>query len=239
MSVRAAAMLALLAALGGCARSHGGSTTGAPAQAPPGTEMLAAIPLGDVAGANESALAENAPNPYEGNAQAVTEGQALFTRMNCAGCHGYDAKGAMGPNLTDTYWRYGGVPAQVFKSIYEGRPQGMPAWNPALPPEEIWKLVAYIESLGGMMPAAGYQAFLQGDRVGDNVAPEVARTLPEGGFGAKSATRPANAASSASTQPEARPDAGGNPPNGEAGNAGGGLGANAANGNGGGGNAGH
>jgi len=37
MSVRAAAMLALLAALGGCARSHGGSTTGAPAQAPPGT----------------------------------------------------------------------------------------------------------------------------------------------------------------------------------------------------------
>jgi surfactin synthase thioesterase subunit len=25
----------------------------------------------------------------------------------------------------------------------------MPAWNPALPPEEIWKLVAYLQSLGG------------------------------------------------------------------------------------------
>ena len=29
----------------------------------------------------------------------------------------------------------------------------MPAWNPALPPEEIWKLVAYVESLGGAYPA--------------------------------------------------------------------------------------
>jgi len=239
MNARTAAMIALLASLAACTRPHGGSTVNAPAHAPPGSETLTAIPLGDVAGANKSALAEDARNPYEGNPQAVSEGHSLFVRMNCAGCHGYDAKGAMGPNLTDTYWRYGGVPAQVFKSIYEGRPQGMPAWNPALPPDEIWKLVSYIESLGGMMPAQGYQALLQGDRVGDNVAPEVARTLPEGGFGTKSATQPANAASTASTTPEARPDAGVNPPNGEAGNAGGGIGANAANGSGGGGSAGH
>ena len=230
--------LLLIAALGACT-SRGGSTTGAPSEAPPAAGPLTAIPLGDVAGADKSSLAENAPNPYGDNPQAVSEGHDLFVRMNCAGCHGYDAKGAMGPNLTDTYWRYGGVPAEVFKSIYEGRPQGMPAWNPALPPEEIWKIVSYIDSLGGMMPPQAYQAQLQGDRVGDNVAPEVARTLPEGGFGSKAGPHPANNASSGSTRPEARPDAGGNPPNGEAGNAGGGIGANAANGNGGGGNAGH
>jgi len=237
VSARAAVAMTLLAVLGGCTRSHGGSTANAPPQAPVGSDVLAAIPLGDVAGARKSSLAEDAPNPYEGDPQAVAEGHDLFVRMNCAGCHGYDAKGSMGPNLTDTYWRYGSTPAQVFKSIYEGRPQGMPAWNPALPPEEIWKLVSYIESLGGTMPAQAYQAALQGDRVGDNVAPEVARTLPQGGFGTKAATHPENAASTASTQPEARPDAGGNPPNGEAGSAGG-TGANAANGNGGNGNAG-
>ena len=61
--------------------------------------------------------------------------------MNCAACHGYDLKGGMGPDLTDTYWRYGGSPADIYKSIFEGRPQGMPAWGRALPPAMIWKVV--------------------------------------------------------------------------------------------------
>ena len=136
------------------------------------------MPLGDVAGAAQSTLAAQFPNPYGNDPQAVQQGHDLFVQMNCAGCHGYGAKGAMGPNLTDGYWRYGGVPASIFKSIYQGRPQGMPAWNPALPPDEIWKIVAYIQSLGGSYPASQYQAGLQGDHQGDNVAPEVAPTLP-------------------------------------------------------------
>jgi len=74
--------------------------------------------------------------------------------MNCAGCHGYDAKGGMGPDLTDTEWRYGGTPIDIYKSIYEGRAQGMPAWGNALPTTPIWQLVAYIQSLGGTLPAA-------------------------------------------------------------------------------------
>jgi hypothetical protein len=81
----------------------------------------------------------------------------------------------MGPNLTDSGWRYGGVPASIFSSIYEGRPQGMPAWNPALPPQDIWKIVAYIQSLGGTYSADQYQASLQGDRRGDNLPAPVAR----------------------------------------------------------------
>ena len=52
------------------------------------------------------------PNPYHDNPQAVQQGHDLFIQMNCAGCHGYGAKGGMGPNLTDGYWRYGGVPAR-------------------------------------------------------------------------------------------------------------------------------
>ncbi|HZP86155.1 MAG TPA: c-type cytochrome, partial [Burkholderiales bacterium] len=99
----------------------------------------------------------------EGNPTAVQEGKNLFIKMNCAGCHGYDAGGGMGPSLVDHYWRYGGVPVSVYKSIYEGRPQGMPAWGRALPPQEIWKIVAYLESLGGTFPADAYHAALQGD----------------------------------------------------------------------------
>jgi cytochrome c oxidase cbb3-type subunit 3 len=79
--------------------------------------------------------------------QAVASGQTLFVKMNCAGCHTYTGKGFMGPDLTDTYWRYGGQPDDIYRSIYEGRPQGMPAWGKALQSDEIWQLVHYIRSL--------------------------------------------------------------------------------------------
>jgi cytochrome c oxidase cbb3-type subunit 3 len=161
-----------------CERSSGGSTAAAPPQPEAGAAALGDVPLGDVAGAAQSTLAAQFPNPYANDPQAVQQGKELFVKMNCAGCHGYGAKGAMGPNLTDGYWRYGGVPASIFNSIYQGRPQGMPAWNPALPPQDIWKIVAYIQSLGGSFPASQYQAQLQGDKHGENVAPEVAATLP-------------------------------------------------------------
>jgi cytochrome c oxidase cbb3-type subunit 3 len=175
-------------------------------------ETIAAVPLGDLAGAPESKLGAAIPNPYGNNAQAAQQGHELFVRMNCAGCHGYGAVGGMGPNLGDTYWRYGGSPVAIFKSIYEGRPQGMPAWNPALPPQEIWKLVAYIESLGGSYSAAHYAASVQGDRVGDNVAPEVQATMT----GAAAASGPsAKGSGAASADAEARPDAGGAPPTGK------------------------
>jgi cytochrome c oxidase cbb3-type subunit 3 len=160
-----------------CGKSDGGSSAGAAPQPEPGATAVGDVPLGDVAGAAQSTLATQFPNPYANDPQAVQQGHDLFIKMNCAGCHGYDAKGGMGPNLTDGYWRYGGVPASIFNSIYQGRPQGMPAWNPALPPQDIWKLVAYIQSLGGSYPAGQYQAWLQGDKQGDNVPAEVAASL--------------------------------------------------------------
>lgn len=122
--------------------------------------VAAVVPLGFSAG-QSPALNEDTSNPLASDQNSVEEGKKLFTSMNCAGCHGYGAKGNMGPNLTDTAWRYGGTPIAVYKSIYEGRPQGMPAWGNALPPQTVWLLVAYIQSLGGTFsaaPAVGKQA---------------------------------------------------------------------------------
>ena len=170
---------------------------------------IAAVPLGDVAGAAKHSPDSPVRNPYGSDANAAQQGKQLFIEMNCAGCHGYGAKGGMGPNLTDKYWRYGGVPVAIFKSIYEGRPQGMPAWNPALPPEEIWKLVAYIQSLGGTFAPEQYQASIQGDHPGDRMAAEVQSTLK----GSAAKPRPAdNSAGNPQPSVEARPDAGGTPP---------------------------
>src|SRR5512133_67529 len=197
------ALAATAFALVGCHRAEGGSTAPAPARAQPGMDAIAAVPLGDVIGGGLPPAAA-AANPYANQPEAVAQGRTLFVRMNCAGCHGYKAAGGMGPSLQDGYWRYGGSPVSLFKSIYEGRPQGMPAWNPALPPDEIWKLVAYLQSLGGSFPPAAFEAAIEGDRAGNNVPSEVRRTLP-----ADAKQPKAVSATAATSPPEARPDAGG------------------------------
>jgi cytochrome c oxidase cbb3-type subunit 3 len=112
---------------------------------------VAALPEGPYAGLAVSAIEKDATNPYGSDTAAVERGRALFVAMNCTGCHGFEAKaGLMAPRLTDNYWRYGGSDADVFNSVYEGRAQGMPAWGAVLSEDQIWELVAYIRSLGGM-----------------------------------------------------------------------------------------
>jgi cytochrome c oxidase cbb3-type subunit 3 len=86
-------------------------------------------------------------NPYAGDTAAVTAGAALFTAMNCDGCHGGGATGWVGPSLADGRWRYGGAAGEIFSSIYYGRRQGMPAFGGIMPAAGIWKVVTYLQSL--------------------------------------------------------------------------------------------
>src|SRR4051794_14419275 len=85
---------------------------------------------------------------YDNNAPAISQGQQLFTKMNCVGCH-FHGGGGMGPPLMDDEWRYGGRIDQIASSIAEGRPNGMPAWRTKLTDDQIWKLAAYVRSLSG------------------------------------------------------------------------------------------
>ena len=55
--------------------------------------------------------------------------------------------GGMGPALSEGRFIYGSSPANLFLSIYQGRPNGMPAWGDILPESTIWELVAYVESI--------------------------------------------------------------------------------------------
>jgi mono/diheme cytochrome c family protein len=86
-------------------------------------------------------------NPYEGDKQATTIGSQLFMSYNCVDCHGMDGSGAMGPSLADGRWHFGGTPGEVFESIYQGRPEGMPAWGGRISDADIWRLVTYVRSL--------------------------------------------------------------------------------------------
>jgi cytochrome c oxidase cbb3-type subunit III len=86
-------------------------------------------------------------NPATGDAAHAQAGGALFTAMNCDGCHGGGGAGWVGPSLADGRWRYGGSDAELFASIYYGRPKGMPAFGGKLGTEGVWTLVTYLKSL--------------------------------------------------------------------------------------------
>jgi cytochrome c oxidase cbb3-type subunit 3 len=175
--LRAVGAIAAAAALAACEPS-GERTAAALISDLPPDAVLASLPLAELAGAAKDPTGSAVGNPFEGDKQAISEGHRLFIAMNCAGCHGYDAAGNMGPDLTDKAWRYGGTPAAIYKSIFEGRPQGMPSWGRALPAQDIWKLVAFIQSYGGSYSAGSRQDSLNGDHGVTNVAPEVTTIEP-------------------------------------------------------------
>jgi len=152
-AIRIGCILALAGLAAACKPAIGDSTTARPPIALPGDPTLSHVPMGAPPG-SPLELSTNIPNPYEGDAVAVAQGKALFSAMNCVYCHGSGGSGLIGPPLNAPGWRYGGTPAQIYNSIHDGRPQGMPAWGESLPPDQIWKLVAYVESLGGASPPA-------------------------------------------------------------------------------------
>jgi len=88
-------------------------------------------------------------NADETNAYAMSEGKRLYHWYNCSGCHA-EGGGDKGPALMDDVWIYGSEPANVFASIVEGRPNGMPAFGDKIPEHEVWQIVAYVRSMSGL-----------------------------------------------------------------------------------------
>jgi len=83
-------------------------------------------------------------NPYDGDQVAIRAGRALFANR-CAECHGADARGLNGPDLT-VLWSRPIRDERVFATIRNGVTGSvMPASS--APAQEIWAIVAYLESL--------------------------------------------------------------------------------------------
>lgn len=84
--------------------------------------------------------------PYYDNADAVGQGKRLYNQYNCVGCH-FNGGGGIGPPLMDDIWIYGGRLDQIYDSVYQGRPNGMPAWGGKIPDQQIWQIAAYVRSM--------------------------------------------------------------------------------------------
>jgi cytochrome c oxidase cbb3-type subunit III len=109
-------------------------------------EPLAAVRTSTLA-AGASNPVPDVRNPFADDPDAMTQGRQLFLSFNCAGCHGAAGGGGIGPPLADEHWIYGGSDANIYATIVQGRPNGMPAFGPSLQGEAAWKLVAYVRSL--------------------------------------------------------------------------------------------
>ena len=79
---------------------------------------------------------------------SMGEAKALFGQR-CAPCHGAEAQGVIGPNLTDAFWIHGkGTPMDVYGVVNEGvAAKGMPAWGKQLQPAELRKVAAFVTTL--------------------------------------------------------------------------------------------
>jgi cytochrome c oxidase cbb3-type subunit III len=88
---------------------------------------------------------------YENNAYAMSEGKRLYQWYNCSGCH-FQGGGGIGPPLMDDEWIYGSRPENIFETVVEGRPNGMPSFRGKLGNDQVWQLVAYVRSMSGLLP---------------------------------------------------------------------------------------
>jgi cytochrome c oxidase cbb3-type subunit 3 len=86
---------------------------------------------------------------YMNNAEWIAVGASVF-KTNCVSCHGTEAAGQIGPNLTDEYWKNVRQIADISQVILNGAAAGaMPAWKTRLHANEIVLVAAYVASLRG------------------------------------------------------------------------------------------
>ena len=112
--------------------------------------VLTVAMLWAVGGGLFAAQEPPAKNPLDGNSDAIQAGMGLF-RGRCAECHGMDARGVRGPDITQV-WASGRTDAGLFKTVKEGVPgTEMPA-NPRIFDNEAWQILAYLRTLAAPAP---------------------------------------------------------------------------------------
>lgn len=95
--------------------------------------------------------------PAAVTAAAIAKGDTIFhTKGNCYACHGANAQGAVGPNLTDAEWihsdgSYDGIVKQINEGVAQAQSKSgipMPAKGGAtISDDEVKAVAAYVYSL--------------------------------------------------------------------------------------------
>ncbi len=117
--------------------------------------LRAVAALGALAAVTSSTSAQDLPS--EVTQEMVTKGNEIFHKTGlCYACHGQDAKGLVGPNLTDDAWLHSkGTYDDLVKQILSGVPKEqsksgipMPAkGGSAITDDDVKAVAAYVYSL--------------------------------------------------------------------------------------------
>lgn len=100
--------------------------------------------------------------------EALKEGGEIFQKF-CVSCHGPQAGGLVGPNLTDQYWLHGGGIKNVYTTIKKGVPaKGMISWELVFTQKQIQNTASFVLSLQGTNPVGAKPA--QGDLYTEPIA---------------------------------------------------------------------
>ena len=116
--------------------------------------LVAALAL---LGASRSVAQEKAAAPAGVTPAAIAQGDSIFHKDGlCYACHGSNAEGAVGPNLTDAEWLHGdgsydfivamvtsGVPAEKAKKGIAMPPKG----GSSITADQVKAVAAYVYSL--------------------------------------------------------------------------------------------
>jgi cbb3-type cytochrome c oxidase subunit III len=98
-----------------------------------------------------------APSSAAPSAAQITQGDSIFHgKGNCYACHGANAEGAVGPNLTDAEWLHSdGSYDAIVKQVTTGVPQAESKSGIMMPPKggaelsdaEVQAVAGYVYSL--------------------------------------------------------------------------------------------
>jgi len=103
-------------------------------------------------------------NPFKPTPAVLQEGMAAF-RANCAYCHGMDARGARGPDLTGVYGS-GHTEETLYSLVRAGVPgTEMPPAGVFLQEPDTWKVLMYLRTLSVPPPAEPTGNAENGERI--------------------------------------------------------------------------
>jgi cbb3-type cytochrome c oxidase subunit III len=124
------------------------------------TRLSVVLALAAVLGAR-SAVAQA---PAAVTPAAIAQGDSIFhSKGNCYACHGANAQGAVGPNLTDAEWIHSdGSYDAIVKQVTTGVAQAESKSGIPMPPkggstisdDEVKAVAAYVYSLSHKKPGA-------------------------------------------------------------------------------------
>jgi putative heme-binding domain-containing protein len=88
-------------------------------------------------------------NPHLGNQASIKSGLALY-RVRCGDCHGLDARGYRGPDLTAVLG--GMADERLFQTVRKGVP-GTEMQPSTIPDDDVLMIIAYLRDMSAAAPA--------------------------------------------------------------------------------------